>query len=249
MPLLDPNKPRLSQNWLPAGVIIAVTVAASLSYALWPAVIAGRATSDAERYASRQGRTIYLHPSGVSFQIAQDWMDWNAEFHNNLHLTPQELQTVRVGAGEWDSEYGEVVNSALPFEECAAHVGGEGWGRQGVSFGDLQVRAYVTNLGSQEIFQRISGSAWTTAKKVSSGVWPGQLQSDGLEDGPWRTAVIRYSVFYGDYGGVANVEFYVRPVSKYQLVLVFMSAGSSEVAKEKRAILDSVVVPGERALR
>jgi hypothetical protein len=185
----------------------------------------------------------------VSFQIAQDWMDWNAEFHNNLHLTPQELQTVRVGAGEWDSEYGEVVNSALPFEECAAHVGGEGWGRQGVSFGDLQVRAYVTNLGSQEIFQRISGSAWTTAKKVSSGVWPGQLQSDGLEDGPWRTAVIRYSVFYGDYGGVANVEFYVRPVSKYQLVLVFMSAGSSEVAKEKRAILDSVVVPGERALR
>jgi hypothetical protein len=47
---------------------------------------------------------------------------------------------VRVGHGEWDSEYASVVNASLPFEDCAAHVGGEGWGWQGLSFGDLQVR-------------------------------------------------------------------------------------------------------------
>jgi hypothetical protein len=41
---------------------------------------------------------------------------------------------VRFGHGEWDSEYASFVNASLPFEDCAAHVGGEGWGWQGVFF-------------------------------------------------------------------------------------------------------------------
>jgi hypothetical protein len=222
-----------------ARMALTATVALCLLPALWPAYRMGLFTKDAGRFATRQNRTIYLHPSDVNFQIPEDWLSWNAEFHNNFHLTHRELQKVRFGAGEWDYEYGEVVNSALPFEDCAAHVGGEGWGREGVSFGDLQMRAYVTDLSSQEVFKRISGLA-LTAKKVSSGSFygPGQVWTDNGEEGAWRRAVIRYSLFYGDYGGVANVEFYVRPVSHYQLVMVFMG----NVEKEKRQILDSVTI-------
>jgi hypothetical protein len=83
---------------------------------------------DVGRFASRNGRTIQLHPSDITFQVPQDWFDWDAQFHNNLHLSHRELRSVRVGHGEWDSEYGSVVNASLPFEHCAAHVGGEGWG-------------------------------------------------------------------------------------------------------------------------
>ena len=217
---------------------LAVTVVVCLLPTLWPAYRAGLFARDAGRYATRQERTIYLHPSDVSFQIPQDWLYWNSEFHNNLHLTHRELAKVHFGSGEWDSEYGEVANSALPFEYCAAHVGGEGWGREGVSFADLQLRVYFTDLSSEEILRRISGPAVATAKKLSTGNFygPGQVQTEVGEEGPWRRAVIRYSLFYGDYGGIANVEFYLRQVSKYQLVMVFMG----NVEKEKRQVLDSV---------
>jgi hypothetical protein len=225
-----------------ARIVLAATVALCLLPALWPAYRMGLFTRDTGRFATRQNQRVYLHPSDVNFQIPQDWLYWNTQFHNNLQLTHCELRKVRFGAGEWDSEYGEVVNSALPFEYCAAHVGGEGWGREGVSFGDLQMRAYVMDLDSQEIFKRIAGPALATAKKLASGGFgaPGQVQSTSGEGGPWQWAVIRYSLFYGDYGGTANVEFFVRPVSRYQLVVVFM--GSNE--KEKQEILKSFTLPG-----
>lgn len=222
---------------------VALLATATLCFlpTLWPAYRMGVFTPDAGRYATLDKSTIYLHPSEVSFQVPQEWLGWNAEFHNNFRLTHHELQKVQFGAGEWDYEYGEVVNSALPFQYCAVHVGGEGWGREGVSFGDLQMRAYVADLSSEEIFRRISGPAVATAKRLASDAFygPGKVQTEVGEAGAWRKAVIRYSLFYGDYGGVANVEFYVRSVSKYQLVLVFM--GSKET--EKQSILASVNIP------
>ncbi len=222
-----------------ARIALIIIVGICLLAASWPAYRAGLFTRDAGRYATRQDRTIYLHPSGVSFQIPEEWVDWNTEFHNNLHLTHRELQRVRFGAGEWDSEYGEVVNSALPFEHCAAHVAGEGWGREGVSFGDLQLRAYVADLSSTEILKRISGPAFSAAKEVSSEVFEKPAHVSFRQEGEWQTAVIQYGLFYGDYGGRANIEFYIRPVGRYQLVMVFMGS----VDKEKREILDSLTVP------
>jgi hypothetical protein len=225
-----------------ARIALLATVCLCVLPALWPAYRVGIFTRDAGRYATRDNATIYLQPTDVNFEIPRAWLEWNAEFHNNLHLTHRELQSVRFGAGEWDHEYGEVVNAALPFEYCAAHLGGEGWGREGVSFADLQMRAYVADLASDEILSRISGPASATAKELSTGYFngPGEVKTEVSAAGPWQRSVIRYSVFYGDYGGVANVEFYLRPVSKYQLVLVFM--GTNE--NEKQSILQSVHIPG-----
>jgi hypothetical protein len=222
-----------------AKIALALAVVVCLLLIAGAAYRVGLFTRDAGRYATRENRTINLHPSDVSFQIPQDWLDWNAEFRNNLHLSHRELERVRFAVGEWDSEYSDVVNSALPFEDCAAHVGGEGWGREGVSFGDLQVRAYVTDLSSAEILKRISGPAFATAKKVSSQVMrEPAAQVSLMQEGQWQKAVVQYNLFYGDYGGRANVEFYAKRVGRYELVMVFMG----NVAKEKQQILDSLWV-------
>ena len=92
--------------------------------------------------ASRSGRTVILHPSEASFDIPTDWIAWYGKFHNNLHLSEKELALVKIGAGEWDTEYAKVVNSAMRFQDCVAHVGGEGWGKDGSSFADVQLRLF-----------------------------------------------------------------------------------------------------------
>ena len=77
------------------------------------------------------------------------------------------IRSGRVGNGEWDSEYGSVVNANLPFEHCAAHVDDDGWGWQGVSFGDLQVRAYVTSLSEDDVLLRVKTQGFRAAQNIA----------------------------------------------------------------------------------
>lgn len=199
-------------------------------------------TPESQRYATREGQEIILHPSGITLRMPRQWLEWDEEFHNNLHLTRKQLESVRDGGGEWDTEYGEVVNATLPFADCVAHIGGEGWGREGASFGDVQLRVYMTTLSNQEIFARIHGEGLGTARRVArqppqtlSGLAPDADVTDAAED-HWRNSVIRYRLWYGDYGGTARVRFYVTSVGGENLVLVFMGGDDEEV----RGILQSV---------
>jgi hypothetical protein len=198
---------------------------------------------DSGRFATREGRTIQLHPSDVTFQIPQDWLEWDEQFHNNLHLSHRDLRRVRVGHGEWDSEYGSVVNAGLPFEDCAAHVGGEGWGWEGVSFGDLQVRAYVTSLSEDNVLARLRTHSFSVAQGIAEreGGFSGgkALLSTSIEQG-WEHVTITYPLWYGDYGGTAPVDFYVKGAGRYRLVLVFMGWGAEN---EKTSVLSSVNMP------
>jgi hypothetical protein len=91
----------------------------------------------------------------------------DAQFHHNYISGHRELRSVRIGHGEWDSEYGFVVNASLPFDDCAAHVGGEGWGWQGVSFGDLQVRAYVTSPSAEDVLLRVKTQSFSVAQSIA----------------------------------------------------------------------------------
>jgi hypothetical protein len=90
-------------------------------------------------HATLDGRTVALHPSGTTFEIPASFLKWHKQFKNNLHLSRAELQKVERGAGDWDTEYAKVINAVLPFDKCAVHIGGEGWGRDAVSFADLQM--------------------------------------------------------------------------------------------------------------
>src|SRR5262249_25231963 len=53
--------------------------------------------------ATRDGRTITLKPTGASFKVPKDWVEWYDEFKNNFHLTHKQLDAVAKGAGEWDT--------------------------------------------------------------------------------------------------------------------------------------------------
>jgi len=202
--------------------------------------------ADAGRFATPQGRTIRLHPSNITFQVPQSWEEWDSEFHNNFHLTHRELRSVRIGHGEWDSEYASVVNASLPFEECAAHVGGEGWGWQGVSFGDLQVRAYVTGLSGDEVLARIKEQGFGVAQSIAerqTGFGAGREASFSTStEQTWQHAKISYPLWYGDYGGTAPIDFYLRDAGHYRLVIVLMGWGAQG---EAASILSSVAIPTE----
>jgi|GEM_PF-2839244 len=169
-------------------------------------------------HATRSGQTIILNASGASFDVPTDWVDWYQRFHNNFHLSAGELAQVKDGYGEWDTEYAEVVNSVLSFDDCSAHVGGEGWGKEGVSFADVQLRVYETSLSEDEVHQAASAKGLFTAQKVGKEA----SSSTTFADGPWHRTTITYSLFYGDYGGTARIDFYTRTIQGRSLVLVFM---------------------------
>ena len=103
-----------------------------------------------------RGRTIEIRPEGASFEIPQDWLDWQAEFHNNIHLSPAELANVRIADSEWDTEYAEIVNALLPFGSCLAHLGDDGWGKSAASYGDVQMRAYLVEMRPKQIIERMA---------------------------------------------------------------------------------------------
>lgn len=121
-----------------------------------------------QSFATRSGRTITLHPSEVAFDVPADWISWYREFHNNIHLSAKELQSVREGHGaEWDTEYAKVVNAVLPFRDCVAHLGGDGWGQEGSSYPAVHLRAYVTEMTEGDIKQRISTQGLSAANTMN----------------------------------------------------------------------------------
>jgi hypothetical protein len=183
-------------------------------------------------FATRDGLTIRLNPGGASFRISEYWLDWDPKSYKNLHLTRADLESVKDGAGEWDTEYGKVVNAALPFNDCSAHLGEEGWGAQGASFGDLQMRAYISDLSEEELERRISTKGLAAAKAIRTDVAPqATLARDKVLN--WTRLVIAYNLFYWDYGGTGHVEFYLNSFHGHTAVLVFMHAGGHEWAIEQ----------------
>ena len=166
-----------------------------------------------------EGRTVHLVPSGIKFNVPQSWLDWQARFHNNFHLTRWQLYEVKTGFGEWDSEYAQVANAVLPFELCAVHAGDEGWGLSGVSFGDLQLRVYVADWALADLKNRIATGGLDQANLVAKNA---RLSSSTYDS--WQRDAISYEVFYGDYGGTAHVDFYSQSRSGKTVVFVFMYA-------------------------
>ena len=192
-----------------------------------------------ERTATRTADIVVLHPTNVSFRIPTSWLEWDKKFHNNLHLTRSEIDHIRTGSGEWDSEYSRVVNAALPIEDCAAHVGGEGWGQDGVSFGDLQMRAYV--MDNSVTF--VIGTIVNKAKPIANQIGENNATVAISEIEGWKMVTLDYPLWYGDYGGTATVQFYVRAIGSKTLALVFMVAKGGQGQSEIRPILESVSIP------
>lgn len=179
--------------------------------------------------STRDDAVVTAVGPGPRFEIPAQWLTWHAEFANNLHLTRPELELVRQGAGEWDTEYAAVLAPILDYDRCVAHVGGEGWGSDAVSFSDLQLRVYVLDEPLADVLTRVqSMPADTLVKDIT------------LEDGaPWTRVTLGWNNFYGDYGGPALVDLRLRRFASATVVFAGMYSDWPDLEPQLDAIVAS----------
>jgi len=215
---------------------------------------------------TRTNNLVRILPLDISFQIPQRWIDWNERFHNSLHFTKKDLAAVEDGdVADWDPEYATVVNAVLPFEQCALHAGGEGWGREAVSYADLQMRVYILDEAPEKIEAKaVSEGAHAvrtlfTPRRIAWRNRGGPIRerpeppikdADKLpkdmkipverntKDG-WRQVALSYDLFYGDYGAKASIDFRLRRTSDHTVAVVFMHTNFNKQAPAIKAILAS----------
>ncbi len=173
--------------------------------------------------STREASVVTTVGPGQQFSFPAGWLAWFAEHANNLHLTRSELELVRTGTGEWDAEYSHVLTSLFDFDRCAAHVGGEGWGADAVSYTDLQLRAYVLDELPADILARIDAAPWTL---VDTNV----LISPG---DPWQQVLLTWDNFYGDYGGPAALDLRIRRFASATVVLAGMYSDNWSAALDE----------------
>jgi hypothetical protein len=165
---------------------------------------AGFSRNKEKHYATREGGSIRMEPSGASFQIPPDW---------SARTEQAELREVKSGKGEWDKA---VANAALPFSDCSVQAGRKDW-RISI-FEGVTVRGYVTNGSAADIEKKIATKALSAAKALpSSTISHACLTKD--EPGQWHRSLITYDVWFDDYGGRANVDFYTTEKTELQSYL------------------------------
>lgn len=191
-------------------------------------------------YARLVDHTIELEPSKATFAIPQNWFDlYHNEHWNNLHLTRKELERVKeADNAQWDAEYAKIVNAVLPFENCAVHAGGDGWGSESVTYGDVQMRVYVGKWSILEMKRLVKEKGFPVAtaiamkmpEEITKITPPLRAEREVLKEeviGEWQRLRIALPLRYDDYGGVGTVDFYVRIFRDETVVLVFMFASGA----------------------
>ena len=174
---------------------------------------AGALPDKEKQFSTREGGTIRMEPAGASFQIPPDW--------ESVRIEQTELREVRTGKGEWKTEYTVVANAALPFSDCSVQAGRWDW--RVSTFAGVTVRGYVTNRSAADIEKKIETKALSAATALPRPtIRNASLTKD--EPGQWHRSLIAYDVWYGDYGGRANVDFYTTKKNGNTIVLVFMYA-------------------------
>ena len=168
-----------------------------------------------QHFATRTGASIRIQPSGASLEIPKDWV---------ARTELAELKEVRRGDGEWKTEYTKVMNAALPFSQCSVQAGQWDW--RVSTFDGVTVRGYVLNRRAGDIKEQISAKGLGAAKALPHST----IQNVSLTEADtenWHRILIKYDAWYYDYGGRANVDFYVTERDGTTIVLVFMYVGDA----------------------
>ena len=243
-----------------------VTIAA-LTYAFAPAL---RADGPERPHAERKGFEVTIVPAGPRFEIPTGWVDWDAQFHNNLFATTAELDGAKNGGGEWDTEYAEVMNAAFDFTRCGFQGGGDGWGPNGCAFSDLQMRLYVLDDAPEAIEARLDDAGAKAVAKVvspkrkavrdSGDMTPeaaakARAEAEAMPDSPadpapfkpvrttagdWRRSVFTYDLNYGDYGATAHIDVRLRRFGGKTVAAVFCYTNYRDQETDIAHILASV---------
>jgi hypothetical protein len=195
------------------------------------------------RGSIRRDTQIEAVDERLEFEIPPEWVTWSKQNPSrpNLHLTAAELDRVELTEGEWDREFALVVNAVLPFEQCVAHVGGEGWGPHGLSYADLQVRAYVLAMSPEEIAARARSEGSAVVGELTGSapeLWHGRR-------GVWSRTVIEFRLFFVDYGATALVDIHSRRFVDRTVAFAFMYTDHAQHDHEIDQLLGSVSRPND----
>jgi len=229
----------------------------------------------AQRHSKRTRLQIQV-VDGPRFTIPGDWYDWFLKFRNNLNTRPTAKALDPKQAGEWDREYGTVLDAALPLRDCAFAGGGEAFGKDAVGFGDLQLRVYVIKASAKEVDGLLdTKGAEALRKTLAPQAWPlwlersdrkepdrkqpppierfrpqrqGNQKGQRPQKGPWRRSRWAFDLWFHDYGGRAHIDVRTRQFGEHTAVFAFCYAWEKQHAKTIEAILESVEWP-ERGLK
>ncbi len=182
-------------------------------------------------YSVLEGRTIRIKPYDATFEIPENWLVPKPipTPAKNLHLSLQDLNELYWNDGS-DEEDAQVINSVLPFEDCAAHFGDRGWGNY--LWNDLQGRVYVVDLTPEEVAGRIEKRGLSKALKVFEGA---SLSSESY--GMWRKRTLNITDAPTHFILAKNLDFYSRSFGDKTVVFVFLHAGGFD--ETIHGILDS----------
>ncbi|HRN55860.1 MAG TPA: hypothetical protein PLL71_05380 [Agriterribacter sp.] len=185
-----------------------------------------------------KNREIISADGKASFVIPEAWVRWynENETYPNLHLSIQELSAVKDAEGEWDKEFAIYVNYLLPFENCFAHAGAEGWGSKGLSFADLQVRAYLFGNPFFDISSHSFKQKLNELPALIKTITPSYVFEKTRD---WKRLLISYRCTFIDYSAVAFIDFRVKNFDKNTLVFVFMFTDHTNHTIEIDNILNS----------
>jgi hypothetical protein len=187
-------------------------------------------------FATREGSTILLQPSGCRFQIPLEWVALWDEHKNNLFLDQPQLKALELlRIGEWDGDYIKVCNAVFPLDRCVAHVGGRGFGPDREAVSNLQLRIYDVLESPEKLEQRV-------LKAVGSAIKVDTIEQEIVVE--WRRVLVSYTRQHFDYGGIARVDFRIRRFGKRSLIFVFLHHNDLDYfSKQIAVMLDSTKGP------
>ncbi len=198
--------------------------------------------------AARSGEDeVQIRPTGLTFSIPDDWLRWNSQHGNNIHLSRLDLAAVRDATGGWDREYAIFLNAALPFDACVAHLGAEGWGEHSASSGDLQLRVYLFGDHPDTVRDALTKTAEKRPGdlfKITGGDQNGN--SFAVDTSVYRglpRVKISWNTSQGDSGGGALVDARLMDLGNKTAVFCFMYKEKTATVAETNNIVDSGYVP------
>jgi len=172
-----------------------------------------------ERYSDQYVRSLSIEPSlsiDVPFPLTGPYLG-----------THERRDEVRDCRREWQREYARVANAALPLDALVLHLGREPFCR-GASFDGVQLRVYAFDSPVSDVVEAIRRGAGAEVARLPPGIRraeadgpPGRWTPQRAFDG-WVPVLVRYTVFYGDYGGQAQMDFHVRRFGEHTIVLLLM---------------------------
>ncbi|MFN3241864.1 MAG: hypothetical protein ACE37K_10165 [Planctomycetota bacterium] len=221
-----------------------------------------------QRTSRRKGLQVQVE-HGPRFTIPAEWLDWHREHGNTLVTRPSRKHLDPKQAGEWDRQYGTVLDAALPVRDCAFVGGGEAFGKDSVSFGDLQMRVYLLKATPKEVDGLLDTKGSEALRRMlrphRTPLW---LEVEGRGDGdandelpplarfqparkpgqkgPWQQAKWSFDLWFFDYGGRANIDVRTRRNGEHVAVFTFCYAWEKQHAKAIEAILKSVTWPARK---